>query len=96
MDINPTYTKVEKFIQTMYGVIVLEATAGFPTGETNLYCISGNGKIVWKAEKPDPYTLYSRMRLNEDGSSLSTYTLSGHACDLDLASGKILSKTSIQ
>ncbi len=96
MEIKPIHTKVEKFIQTMYGVIVLEAPAGFPTSETNLYCITADGKTIWKAEKPAPYTLYSRVRLNEDGVSISTYTLSGHACDLDLASGKILSKTHIQ
>ena len=96
MDIQPIYTKVEKFIQTLYGVIVLEATAGFPTNETNLYCISADEKIVWKAEKPDPYTLYIRVKLNEDGATISTYTLSGHACELDLGTGKILSKTSIQ
>ncbi len=96
MDIKPIHTKVEKFIQTLHGVIVLEATTGFPTNESNLYCISADEKIVWKAEKPDPYTLYSRMKLNEDGATISTYTLSGHACDLDLATGKILSKTSIQ
>ena len=96
MDIKPLHTKVDKDIQTLYGVIVLEATAGFPTNETNLYCISSDGKIVWKAEKPDPYTLYSRVKLNEDGATISTYTLSGHACELDLGTGKILSKTSIQ
>ena len=96
MEIEPIHTKVEKFIQTLYGMIVLESTAGFPTNETNLYCVNADGKIAWKAEKPDPYTLYSRVKLNEDGSSLSTYTLSGHACDLELGTGKILSKTSIQ
>jgi hypothetical protein len=61
-----------------------------------LYCISPGGKILWKAEKPDPYTLYTRVKLNEDGLTLSTYSLSGHACDLELATGKILSKISIQ
>ena len=96
MEIEPIHTKVEKFIQTLYGMIVLESTAGFPTNETNLYCVSADGKPVWKAEKPDPYTLYTRVRLNEDGSSLSTYTLNGHACELELGTGKILSKTSIQ
>ncbi|NWG05826.1 MAG: hypothetical protein HXY35_03960 [Chloroflexi bacterium] len=96
MEIQPIHTKIEKSIQTLYGMVVLEATDGFPRGESNLYCISTDGKITWKAEKPDAYTLYSRVKLNEDGATLSTYTLSGHACDLDLATGKILSQTSIQ
>jgi len=96
MEIQPLHTKVEKSIQTLFGMVVLESTDGFPKNETNLYCLSMDGKIIWKAEKPDPYTLYSRVKLNEDGVALSTYTLSGHACDLDLRTGKILSKTSIQ
>jgi hypothetical protein len=96
MDIQPQHTKVDKSIQTMFGVVVLESTSGFPKNESNLYCVSADGKAIWKAEKPDAYTLYSRVRLNEDGATLSTYTLSGHACELDLRTGKILSKTSIQ
>jgi hypothetical protein len=96
MEINPLHTKVDKFIQTRHGTVVLEGSNGFPRGESNLYCISTDEKIIWTAEKPDPYTLYSRVKLNEDGVTLSTYTLSGHACELDLGTGKILSKTSIQ
>jgi hypothetical protein len=96
MEINPLHTKVEKSIQTMFGVVVLEATGGFPKNECNLYCAAADGKVIWKAEKPDAYTLYSRVKLNEDGVTLSTYTLSGHACELELRTGKILSKTSIQ
>jgi len=95
-NIQPLYTKIEKTIQATRGYIVLESPTGFPRGESNLYCISAEGKVVWKAEKPDPYTLYSRVKLNEDGATISTYTLSGHACELDLSTGQILSKTSIQ
>ena len=96
MDIQPQHTKVDKSIQTMYGFVVLEDPNGFPRGESNLYCVSPNGKIVWKAEKPDPNTLYSRVRLNEDGATISTYTIGSHACELELGTGKIVSKTSIQ
>ena len=96
MEIQPLHTKVEKIIQTLFGVVVLESPVGFPKNESNLYCASADGKVIWKAEKPDPYTLYSRVKLTEDGVTLSTYTLSGHACDLDVKTGKILSKTSIQ
>ncbi|HKG55106.1 MAG TPA: hypothetical protein VKB04_12665 [Anaerolineales bacterium] len=96
MEIHPLHTKVDKFIQTPRGTVVLESPNEFPRGKFNLYCISADEKIIWEAEKPDPYTLYSRVKLNEDGATLSTYTLSGHACELDLGTGKILSKTSIQ
>jgi hypothetical protein len=96
MEIQPLHTTVEKTIQTLFGWVVLESTGGFPKTESNLYCTAPDGKIMWRAEKPDPYTLYSRVKFSEDGATLSTYTLGGHACDLDLRTGKILSKTSIQ
>ena len=96
MDVKPQHTKVEKTIQTMYGWVVLEDPNGFPRTESNLYCISAGGKIIWTAEKPDPNTLYSRVRLNEDGATISTYTIGSHACELELGTGKIVSKTSLQ
>lgn len=96
MDIQPLHTKIEKSIQSSYGTIVLEHYSGFPRGESNLYCVGLDGRIVWKAEKPDAYTLYSKVRFNDDGMTLSTYTINGHACDIDLQTGRILSKTSIQ
>ena len=96
MDIQPRYTKISKTIQTMYGLVVLEEPNGFPRNETNLYCITPNGKLVWSAEKPEARTLYSRVRLTEDGTTLSTYTIGGHACDLEPGTGKILSQASIQ
>lgn len=96
MEIKPLHTKVDKTIQILHGTIVLENAEGFPRSDCNLYCISLEGAMIWKAEKPDPSTLYSRVKLNEDGASLSTYTLNSVACELDLATGKILSKTGIQ
>jgi hypothetical protein len=48
------------------------------------------------AEKPDPATNFSRMKLNEDGQTVSAYTVSGHACELDLKTGRLVSFTSIQ
>jgi hypothetical protein len=96
MEVTPLHTKVEKIIQLTVGVIVLEDPKGFPHKESNLYYVSLDGKILWHAEKPDAQTLYSRVRLDDDGQTLSTYTLSGHACELDLDTGKILSQTKIQ
>ena len=96
MEITPLHTQVEKTIQLTLGTIVLESPKGFPRGECNLYYVQLDGEILWYAEKPDAQTLYMRVRLNEDGKTISTYTLSGHACDLDLETGKILSQTTIQ
>jgi hypothetical protein len=96
MDIQPLHTKIDKSLQSSYGTIVLEHHSGYPRGESNLYCVSQDGEIVWHAEKPDPYTLYSRVRFNDDGLTTSTYTINGHACDIDPGTGKILSQASIQ
>jgi hypothetical protein len=96
MEIKPLHTKVEKIIQLTIGMIVLEDPHGYPRNESNLYYVLSDGKIVWHAEKPDAQTLYSRMRLNDDGQTLSTYTLGSHSCELDVRTGKILSQTRIQ
>jgi hypothetical protein len=96
MDTQPLHTKIDKIIQTRIGLVVLEVPDRFPYNDSNLYCIATNNKILWKAEKPDPNTLYSRVRLNEDGSTLSTYTTGGHACDLELNTGKLISQSTIK
>ncbi len=96
MELQPLHTKIDKSIQTRLGSVVLESPDRFPYTESNLYCIAPNNKILWKAEKPDPNTLYSRVKLNDDGATLSTYTIGGHACDLELATGKIISQTTIK
>jgi hypothetical protein len=96
MDIQPLYTKIDKTIQTMFGHIVLESPDGFPRGDSNLYCLASDGKIVWRAEKPDSDTLFSRVRLNEDGDTFSAYTIGGHACELGLRTGKLISQATIK
>ena len=96
MDFEPLHTKVEKTIQTTFGWIVLESINGFPRDVSNLYFISLDGKIKWRAEKPDASSLYTRVKLNEDGETLSAYTLGDHSCELDLRTGKLISYTSIQ
>jgi hypothetical protein len=96
MDVEPLHTKIDKTIQTTFGWIVLEGSNGFPRNESNLYSISLDGKIIWKAEKPDASSLYTRVKLNEDGETLSAYTIDGHSCELDLRTGKLISHTSIQ
>lgn len=94
MDFQPLHTQAEKTIQTKIGVLVLETPNGFPREGTNLYCIGLSGAISWKAEKPVPGTLFSRVRLNDD-ETISAYTISGHACELGLTTGKLISFTKI-
>ncbi len=96
MELQPLHTKIDKSIQTKIGSIILENPDRFPYTESNLYCVAPNDRILWKAQKPDPNTLYSRVRLNEDGATLSAYTTGGHACDLELKTGKIISQATIK
>jgi hypothetical protein len=96
MDIQPLHTKIDKTIQVSAGMIVLESPSGFPRNESNLYLIASNGKIIWKAEKPDISTFFTRVKLNDDGMTFSAYTVHGHACELELKTGKLISFTSIQ
>jgi hypothetical protein len=96
MDFQPLHTTIEKTIQTFLGDIFLESPTGFPWDESNLYMASKDGRIIWKAEKPDPKTLFSRVTLNKDGETFSAYTLGGHACDLELRTGKLISFTTLK
>lgn len=96
MAVEPLHTKIEKTIQINAGLIVLENPTGFPHRETNLYLIGLDGKIIWKAEKPDPNTFFTRVKLNEDGRTFSAYTLNNQACELELKSGKLISFTTFR
>ena len=96
MEVEPLYTVIDKTIQINAGVIVLENPNKFPRNESNLYLVGMKGEIVWKAEKPDPNTFFTRVKLNDDGITFSAYTLSSHACELELKSGKLISFTSFR
>ena len=95
IEIKPLHTQIQKTIQTMVGTIVLEDPIGFPRDETNLYCLEQNGEMRWQAEKPEPAGLYNRVMLNTDGNTLSAYTVTGQACELDLINGTLISQAKI-
>jgi hypothetical protein len=46
--------------------------------------------MVWQAETPEPRALYTRVMLNTDGYSLLAYANTGHACEIELSTGKLL------
>jgi hypothetical protein len=94
-EIDPLHTKVEKTTQTMMGTVVLENPKGFPRSESNLYCVGHQGEMVWKAEKPDSAGLYNRVMLNTESDTLSAYTVTGQACELELMTGKLISHVKI-
>ena len=96
VEIEPKHTKIKKNIQTMVGRVILESPTNFPRNESNLYVLSHKGRLVWKAEKPESDTLHTRVRLNTDSLTLSAYTSTGQACEIDLKSGKLLSQTTIK
>jgi hypothetical protein len=93
--VEPSHTQIQKTIQTMVGTIVLEDPKDFPWDESNLYCVGQKGEMVWQAEKPESAGLYNRVMLNADGNTLSAYTVTGQACELDLNSGNLISQAKI-
>ena len=95
-EVEPLHTQIKKTIQTMIGSIVLEDPQDFPRDETNLYCIGHNDEMVWKAEKPEPGGLYSRVMLNPDGDTISAYAITGQACELELVTGQLISQVKIK
>ncbi|GAB4498465.1 MAG: hypothetical protein OHK003_10730 [Anaerolineales bacterium] len=92
MQITPLHTSVEKLIALKKGTIVMEGSNGFPVGESNLYMLAPNGDLLWKAEKPTPDTLFTKLKLNED-ASISTFTNHGQFCEIDIETGKIVSSS---
>lgn len=94
-EIDARHTRIEKIIDTVVGKVVLENSASYPKDESNLYCVSAAGKIIWFAERPDDGSHYSRVRFDDQGEKLLTYSTRGHACELDLKTGKLLSQVSM-
>lgn len=80
----------------MIGLVILESPLNFPRDESNLYCCTETGKIIWQAEKPEPTGLYSRLMMNNDGETLSAYAVTGQACEIELRSGKLISQIQIK
>ena len=95
-DLKPRFTKIEKVINTQIGDVVLENPVGYSRKESNLYCISSAEKIVWFAELPEADVLYTRMKFDDLGEKLITYSTRGHACEIDLKTGKLLRKIVMQ
>ena len=91
-EVHPRHTNVEKLIEVSSGTAILEQHVGYPLTESNLYFVAPTGEVLWHAERPAPDAHYIRVRLNEDGRSLSAYTTGRHACEIDLKTGKLLNQ----
>jgi hypothetical protein len=89
---QPLHTKIEKVISLSAGKVILENHVKYPVGESNLYYVEKNGKVAWYAERPAPNVHYTRVKLNEEGDTLSAYTTGSQACEIDLKTGKLLSQ----
>lgn len=92
MQITPLHTSIEKLLELKKGIVILESPNGFPIHEANLYMLSPNGEFLWKAEKPSPNILFTKLKLNED-STISTFTNNGQFCEIDMETGKIISSS---
>jgi hypothetical protein len=93
---NPRHTQIEKTLDTVSGKVILENPASYPRDESNLYCIAEDGTVVWFAERPEGGAHYSRVRFDDRGEKLLTYSTRGHACEVDLKTGKLLSQISMK
>jgi outer membrane protein assembly factor BamB len=78
----PRHTKIEKELVTSMGTVVLENPVGYARDESNLYCIDPNGKVLWFAELPETNVLYTRVRFDDQGEKLLTYSMRNHACEI--------------
>ncbi len=90
--LTPRRTKIEKVIAVKGGLVILEDHNRFPLQESNLYFVSETGEAIWAAERPAPDTHYTKVKLDDDGKTLSAYTTGRHACELELKTGKLLSQ----
>jgi hypothetical protein len=94
-DFESRYTEIEKEINVQIGTVILEKPAGHPRGEANLYCLGQDGAVIWVAQLPEVGALYTRVKFDDQGEKLLTYSTRGHACEIDLQTGKLLNQTSI-
>ncbi len=90
--LQPRHTKIEKVIAVRSGNVILEDHNRYPLNKSNLYLVSEYGELIWEAERPAPDAHYIRVKLDDDGETLSAYTTGRHACELELKTGKLLSK----
>jgi hypothetical protein len=95
-EINPRHTKIEKTLDAVVGKVVLENPTSYPRDESNLYCVASTGDIAWFAERPEGGAHYSRVRFDDHGEKLLTYSTRGHACEVDLKTGKLISQSSMK
>jgi len=95
-DQQPRHTRIQKVISVAAGKAILEDHTRHPPTESNLYFVAESGELVWQAERPTPKSLYIRVKLNQDGRTLSAYTTDSTACEIDIKSGKLLSQIAFQ
>jgi hypothetical protein len=95
-DEQPRHTRIQKVISVTAGKAILEDHTRHPLAESNLYFVAESGELVWQAERPTPKSLYIRVKLNQDGRTLSAYTTDSTACEIDIKSGKLLSQIAFQ
>jgi hypothetical protein len=91
-DMVARHTKIQKVISIKTGKVILEDHTKYPLNESNLYFLSETGQLIWYAERPSPDAHYIRVKLDTEGNKISAYTTGRHACEIDLKSGKLISK----
>lgn len=87
----PTGTVVVQLLPLASGVVVREDYYHHPRAFSNLYFLDASLREVWRAERPSNSDEYANRVLEKDGL-LRCATWECWDCELDPASGRLLSK----
>ena len=89
---EPLATQVVQYVPMADRVIVREAYYRFPRGESNVYCLDSDLRLLWKAELPRTSDVYSGPIILTRGV-LACSSWEGYTCILDPATGRIRSRS---
>jgi len=89
---EPLGTRIVQFLAIESGVVVREEYLGFPPGDSNLYCLDSNLKVVWTAELPMDGDAYANpFFVTLEGITCTSWN--GVTCVLDPTTGRIRSSS---
>jgi hypothetical protein len=88
---EPFATKVVQCAPIGDRVVVREDYYCFPRGQSNVYCLDENFRLIWKAELPSSTDVYANPVLVTD-AGLVCASWEGDTCTLDGETGRIRSR----
>lgn len=87
----PIGTSVVQVLPYARNIIVMENYREFPSGQSNVYCLTENFELVWSAELPSAYDVYAN---SIEATPTGLQCASWDCCDCTLypQTGRILKK----